>query len=100
MNRHRPDNGEKDKRDIKPFSGPPSLVSAIEQIPADMHIQEQISVQDNHVPTQHRPGEVKLSNTRDEVPKPVRSAKVNCDEGQAHDDRGDGEQFAEDDKIV
>src|SRR5215471_10546277 len=100
MNRNCPDDGDEDERDVEPLGGSASAITAIKQVTADVHVEEQVAIQDQDVPAQHRGREVELADAGDEVPEAVGPAEVNGHESQAHEDGSDGEQLAEDHEVV
>src|SRR5205807_323158 len=83
-----------------PLRGFSLLIAAIEQIPADVDVQQEIAVQHEDVPTEHRFWEVHLPDSGNQMPEPIRPSEVNGHEEEAHNDRGDREQLAEDHEIV
>src|ERR1043166_1409883 len=100
MNGDRPDDGDEDKRDVKPFGGLSATIAAIEQIAADVDVQKEVAVEDDDVPTEHGSGEIELADSGDEVPEAIRPAKINRYEKEAHDNCGYREQFTEDNEVV
>src|SRR5262249_26447263 len=100
MNRKRPHDSDEDERDVEPFGGPSPAITAIEQVTADVHVEEQVAVQDEDVPAQHGGGEVELADAGDEVPEAVGPAQVDGDKREAHENCGDGEKLAEDHEVV
>ena len=100
VDRHRPHDGDKHKRNVKPLRGLDVAVPAVEEVAADVHVQEQVAVEHDHVPTQHRRREIELPESGNKVPEPVGPAEVDRDKSQAHQDRRHGQQLPEDDQVV
>ena len=100
MDRNGPGDAKKDERDI------PALVrffaeeALVEHVAADVEIQKQVAIEHDHVPGEHGDRPVKLSNERHHVPEAVRPAEICDHEHQAHDNRSDGQQLADDDGVV
>ena len=65
-----------------------------------MQIEEQVAIQHDHIPREHREGEVEFPEPGNEVPETVGPAEIGGDEKEAHHDRRDGEQFTDDDHVV
>ena len=100
VDRNRPDDGDEDKGDVKPLGRRPATIAAIEQVAANMDVEQEIAVQDEDIPTQHGGRKVELADAGDQVPEPVGPPEVHRDEGQAHEDGRHGEQFAEDHQVM
>src|ERR1051326_1592653 len=100
VNRDGPKNGDENKWNIKPLRRLASAVTAIDQIAANMHVQKQIPVQHDYIPGQHRMREIEFSNSGNQMPEAVWPAQIHRDKGQTHEDRGNRQQFAENNQIV
>ncbi len=93
-----PDDRRKDKGDDEErFARRRPPVGAVDEVAGDVHVQQQIAVQDKHVPGQHREREVEA---QEHVVEAVGTAQVHGHEQQAHDDRGDGQELAENHQIM
>ncbi len=68
------------------------MALALQHVPADQDVQEQIAVQDDHVPEQDGVG----GGVLDDVERPVGTAHVHHDEQQAHGHRGHRQEFSQD----
>ena len=86
-----PGDGEVDQ-DLDPLGGRIPFLLRVQDGPADHDVQEEITVQDDHVPEKDRAG----SGIKDHVEGPGRLPEVHDDEGEAHDHRGDGQEFPQD----
>jgi hypothetical protein len=65
-----------------------------------VQVQQQVAVEDDEVPRQHRDREVEPAQAGDHVPQAIGSSEVGDDEQQAHDDRGDRKQLADDHDVM
>src|ERR1051325_385963 len=100
VNRDRPHDSDENKGNIKPFGGPLVLIAAIEQIAADVNIEDEVTVQHDHVPAQHRGRKIELTDSGNQVPEAIGPAQIHRDEREAHNDGRDREQLAKDDEIM
>ena len=100
VNRDRPNDGDEDKGNVKPLGGHLFPIAAVEQVAADIDVKQQVAVEDDDVPAQHRGGEIELPMPGNQMPEAVGPAEIHRDERQAHDDGRHREQLAEDDEVV
>jgi len=97
VNAHRPGDRHKHERHVKHGRRLPPAIGAVNQVPADVQIQQQIAVQRNHVPGEHRHGKVE---PQEQVHEAVRTPQVHGHKQEAHQDHRNGQQFAENDHVV
>ena len=86
-----PRDGEVDDR-LHPGRRRDALPVALQNRPAGDDVDQQIAVEDHHVPEEDRLGR----RVENHVHRPVEAPQVHQDEGEAHDHRGDGQEFPED----
>ena len=75
-----PDDGNKHEGDIEPRRRFASAVTRVEQVAADVQVEQQISVEHQHVPTEHGCRELELADAWDQVPEMVRPSQVHSHE--------------------
>src|SRR5271169_6847369 len=100
MDRYGPYDGDEDKGNVKPLGRRPSPIAAVEQVAADMDVEQEVAVQHKDIPAQHGGRKVELADAGDQVPEPVGSSEIYRDEGQAHQDSRHGEQFPKDYQVM
>ena len=72
----------------------------VKQVAADVQVDQQVAVEHDHVPGEHRYREVEFTDAGYHVPDAIGATEVGDDEANAHKDRGDGQQLADDDDVV
>jgi hypothetical protein len=65
-----------------------------------VQVDQQVAVQDQHVPGQHRHRPVEAADAGQDVPQPIGPAHVDDDEADAHRDGRDGQELADDHDVV
>src|ERR1043165_2245606 len=76
MNRDGPNDGNEYERYVEPFRRTLLLIPAVEQISAYVDIEQEISIEHDHVPAQHGGRKIELAYAGDQMPEPVGAAKV------------------------
>ncbi len=100
VDRDRPDDGDEDERNVKPFARFGLAIAAVEQIAADVDVEQEVAVEHNDVPTEHGFGKVELPDAGDQMPETIRPPQVNGHKGQAHQDGRHRQEFSEDDQVM
>ena len=95
-----PDDGDENKRNVKPFGRLGLPIAAVEQIAADVDVEQQVAVEHDDVPTQHGFGKIELPDAGDQMPETIRPPQVHGDKGQAHQDGRHRQEFSEDDQVM
>src|SRR6266545_3382424 len=89
-----------DKRIFLPLVVRLAPVGLHHEVRDEDHVHEQVAVQDERVPGEERAREVGRPEERHDVEEPVGPPHVHEDEEQAHDERADREQLAEDHDLL
>src|SRR5690606_9668046 len=80
-----PDYGKKNEGDVPLRIRRLTEKTHIQDVSADMQVQDQITIENNHVPGEHGHGKMEISDQRHEMPEAVRSSQINGDKEQTHD---------------
>ena len=97
VNADRPEDRHEHERDVEDLARLHPAIGAVDQIPADVQVQQQVTVERDHVPTEHRKREVEPQKN---VHEAIRPTEIDRHEQQTHDDRGHREQLAKNHQIV
>src|SRR6185436_17062606 len=62
MNRHGPHDSKEHKWHVRPGRWPFVLIAAVQEVATDVQVNQQIAIQYDHIPTQHRARKIELSN--------------------------------------
>ncbi len=93
-------NGDQQQRGGEVFVGLPLVVEVVEDVDRDHQVENQINVEDHHVPRKQRPGPIEDAEFGDEMPEAVGTADIHGHEQQAHADGRYGQQLAENGDLL
>jgi hypothetical protein len=77
-----------------------ALECAIDNVRHDDEVHQEIEIEHNGIPAQDRAGKVDVAPRWNHVPETIGPTHVDQHEQQAHDDRAQRQQFAEDDNLA